>query len=150
MTGPNRVYNKDGTSYCLLCAHEPNKYHSWQNDRCVVCGKWKLGTIERRTEDFWAKVEKSDGCWEWIGHRLQTNGYGQTAWNGKREVAHRISWMLSNAPVPKGMVEVVVMHRCDNRACVRPDHLMLGTQKQNIADMFQKRQRARAKGAAVS
>ena len=86
-------------------------------------------------ERFWSKVRKSDGCWEWTGSVAKT--YGKF-WDGKRSVrAHRFSWELHNGrEVPAGKC---ICHHCDNRLCVRPDHLFDGTQKDNVHD-------ARAKG----
>lgn len=85
---------------------------------------------------FWLRVEKSDGCWEWKGAR---NGkrYGHLRRpRGGMVKAHRFSWELHNGrTVPAG---IKVCHACDNPPCVRPDHLFLGTQLQNVADMLAK------------
>ena len=88
------------------------------------------------TQRFWAKVQKSDGCWEWSG-ALNAAGYGHfhTVRRGHSEQAHRVSWKLHFGPIPAGMF---VCHRCDNRRCVRPEHFFLGTQGDNIRDMHAK------------
>lgn len=87
---------------------------------------------------FWPKVEKTDGCWLWAG-ATNRGGYGKIGagarGTGTRDV-HRVSWELAFGPIPPGLL---VLHRCDVRRCVRPDHLFLGTQRDNVHD-------ARAKG----
>lgn len=91
---------------------------------------------------YWPKVIRSkDGCWGWTGSRTSL-GYGRLTLGGKRgyiERASRVSWMLHFGAIPEGMQ---VLHRCDNPPCSRPDHLFLGTQADNVADMW-------AKGRAV-
>lgn len=88
---------------------------------------------------FWPNVQKSEGCWEWQGVRLH-HGYGALQFRGKLRKAHRLSWELHNGPIPEGLI---VCHHCDNPPCVRPDHLFLGTSKDNADDKGCKgRQRA--------
>lgn len=83
---------------------------------------------------FWSKVNKTDGCWLWIG--ATDRRYGSFSWSGRRLAkAHRISWELAHGPIPDGMC---VLHRCDVPLCVRPAHLFLGTQKDNLRDAFRK------------
>ena len=82
---------------------------------------------------FWAKVAKSDGCWEWQGS-LARSGYGTIRYQGRNggdEGAHRVSYKLHNGSIPAGMW---VLHRCDNRRCVNPDHLYVGTASDNNRD----------------
>ena len=84
-------------------------------------------------EGFWRKVQRDDGCWMWTAGR-DGDGYG--SYRNKR--AHRVAWQLTRGPIPDGLV---VCHSCDNPACVRPDHLFLGTQQDNIQDMLRKGRR---------
>lgn len=91
---------------------------------------------------FWAKVDKSGDCWIWTAAKTG-RGYGNFALHGGNIAAHRYSWEITNGPIPDGRG---VLHECDTLACVRPDHLFLGTQRQNVADMIGKG-RARYPGA---
>jgi hypothetical protein len=90
-------------------------------------------TVEER---FWAKVRTSKGCWEWTA--CTRNGYGRLGLNGGVADAHRLSWEMHYGQIPNGLC---VLHHCDNRLCVRPDHLFLGTRGDNIADMDAKGRR---------
>ncbi len=82
---------------------------------------------------FWARVCKGPGCWYWQGP-LHETGYGNAAVDGVRG-SHRIAWTLTNGDIPKNLC---VLHRCDNRVCVNPEHLFLGTKKDNFQDMVSK------------
>jgi len=83
--------------------------------------------MENFTTRFWARVNKTETCWEWTGS-LITGGYGRITYGGKQSVAHRVSYEMSGEVIPAGMD---IDHICHNRACVRPEHLRLATRKQN-------------------
>ena len=84
---------------------------------------------------FMEKVQISDGCWRWVG-AIGTHGYGRIGDAGKTHQAHRVSYALFNGPLDESLE---VMHSCDNRWCVNPAHLSLGTKKDNMADCSSKR-----------
>jgi hypothetical protein len=77
-----------------------------------------------------AKVDASGECWRWTGPK-SWNGYGRLFWQGKMRRAHRLMWELVNGEIPAGML---VCHRCDNPECTKPEHLFLGTHKDNAQD----------------
>ncbi len=82
-------------------------------------------------ERFWSKVEKTSDCWHWRGCHFRC-GYGSFKYQGKATGSHRIAWMLTNGIIPTGLD---VLHRCDVRSCVNPNHLFVGSHSDNMADM---------------
>lgn len=85
----------------------------------------------------------TNGCWIWQG-RIDPGDYGTLYHNGKHEKAHRVFWELHRGPIPEGKK---VLHSCDVRPCVNPNHLFLGTQQDNVDDMVKKGRHVASKGA---
>ncbi len=137
---------------CKICGGSFKKYLSQlkENSTCSnPCRFEWLKSLAKRIpieQRFWNFVEKTDGCWLWKG-AVNKGGYGLFGyeWNsetrrGKQTSANRIAWILTYGPIGK---EIKVCHSCDNPSCVRPDHLWIGTQKENIQDMIQKKREVR-------
>lgn len=116
---------------CPVCEQPFNVRSRGRKFCSATCRNAAAPTLEDR---FWAKVDKGADCWEWSAHRMP-NGYGIINIDSSPRLAHRTAWELAYGAIPD---ELWVLHRCDNPACVRPDHLFLGTAKDNMQDMHQK------------
>ena len=95
----------------------------------LVCNM-KKSFIERFDARFY---KNKSGCWIWTPN--PNRRYGIVRYKGKNEQAHRVAWIINYGDIPEGMN---VCHKCDVTKCVNPDHLFLGTQKDNVRDMFNK------------
>lgn len=91
---------------------------------------------------FWKYLSK-DGpihslvgqCWKWLGYKTKENGYGQFQIDGVNVLSHRYSYQLHYDKIPEGLF---VLHHCDNKGCVNPSHLFVGTIQDNTDDMINK------------
>lgn len=151
------------TQKCLTClidlplnkfsrSYARGKYYGYKK-KCNLCGynkyyrgkkygkrfKWESATQEEKIEQtkkiFDSHVIKNkEGCWDWIGCR-DKNGYGFMTYEKHHKNGHRISWFLTHGEFPE---DKLVLHKCDNPPCTNPDHLFLGTPKDNHRDMVLK------------
>ncbi len=140
----------------------PRQYTSNRVERaCQTCGKLFYATssnvargnakfcsracVGSRIEDrFWPRVEQSAFCWLWTGPFTE-KGYGilgRGGFQGGNVLAHRLSWELHFGAIPAG---ILVCHHCDIPRCVRPDHLFLGSNTDNLVDMTMKNRHGMAK-----
>src|SRR5262245_15962768 len=95
-------------------------------------------------ERFWSRVERKekDECWFWKG-KVHRTGYGEIRFGRKVYKAHRVAYALGRGELAlssgeRGARGVIVLHTCDNRSCCNPDHLVLGTQADNMRDACEK------------
>lgn len=106
---------------------------------CSQASVWRALTWGRRSpsERFWSKVDKTADCWEWQGvRRSERWPYGRFWFDGQLVPAHHFAWVdAGGRPPDEGEI---LMHQCDNPPCVRPTHLRLGTQVDNMQDCIAK------------
>lgn len=145
----------NGCAYCKTCELEyrkewrKNNKEKYAERRKILWRRKNSRQCKKCSEDFVGKgrdreycstkckilhhiIRKRSGCWEWKGE-LHPNGYGYTTdyETGKRTHVHRISYTLFKGEIPLGLY---VCHACDNRKCCNPDHLWVGSAKENMQD----------------
>ena len=102
-----------------------------------------MNTTEKLKKRFYAKVRKTKTCWIWKAWK-NYYGYGQIKINGKATGAHRVSYVIhNNKKIPEGKL---ICHTCDNRQCVNPKHLYVGTKYTNAQDCVNKGRQTRLQG----
>lgn len=140
-------------SYCSIDCKRSD-YKTWLaslNRRCVykkpkkekikkIRFKWSEATQEEKIihlkKIFEKNVIKKDGCWDWSG-TIHHGGYTQMKYTEKYLATggHRISWIIHNGEIPKGQW---ILHKCDNKKCTNPEHLFLGSARDNVIDKLNK------------
>lgn len=103
---------------------------------------WNYGRLElldREPIESKYSINQKTGCWEWLLGK-DKDGYGKICAGRKSLRAHRYLWELKNGPIPSGLL---VCHKCDNPKCVNPDHMFLGTHKDNHDDRGRKNRQAK-------
>lgn len=114
-----------------LCAMHYRRQKLYGDPTTVKLFQMRGLSLKERWEAY---TEKGEDCWLWVGSR-DPNGYGRLNINGRPELAHRLAWRLFCSEITS---DQHVLHKCDNPSCVRPDHLFLGDQVANNADMKSK------------
>lgn len=97
-----------------------------------MAGSWRKS--ESLKDRFMKHIKKTDSCWIWTGN-ISVPGYGRLNYKMKSLMAHRVSFELFKGEIG----DKFVCHKCDNTKCVNPDHLFLGTQKENMQDCVNKK-----------
>lgn len=155
----HRSYEKKIKSICPICIQEFIQVE-WEKKiycsvQCVAkknaaSGFWKFATPEQKMEKyrqmFEEHVVRQEGCWGWKSF-LDNGGAGKIGSRDHAISAYRASWILHMGKIPEALS---VLHKCHNRACTNPDHLYLGTAKDNYDDMVNAGRRKASKQHAKS
>ena len=122
---------KSGKSYSDI-AKELGSAKSTIAAHCIKLG---VNDMPKQIKDFNWLISKSkrneNGCIEWLGGKRNKSGYGATHVDDKTVHVHRLSWILNFGEIPDGLF---VCHKCDNPPCINPEHLFLGTHRDNMLD----------------
>jgi hypothetical protein len=120
---------------CEYCGKQNTTYRRAEASSPRFCSRKCTDTARQSTaDDFWLKVEKTEGCWYWKGCKT-AKGYGVFTFGGKQYRAHRVAYDLTHKE-PLG--ERLGRHSCDTPSCVRPDHILPGTTYDNVQDKMRR------------
>lgn len=149
----NQLHENGDTKDCHRCASTVRRLKRqnpavWRRIQyCRACGpQARKKTLTVGLLRDLCSINEASGCWEWGGRATKkTENYSTPIiWvNGKNRIASRVMWEISFGDIPKGMF---VCHRCDLPLCLNPEHLFLGTHRDNMDDMVQKGRNARPRG----
>lgn len=128
------VNRKLSSSQLRLLADELDKLNDNIESKSIIFDE----ATKSRFDSKWT-LNPETGCHEWNAN-ISPDGYGCFHYKSRRKRAHRISWEMTYGPIPKGLF---VRHKCHNRVCVNPEHLELGTHKENMRDMVESGRSAR-------
>jgi len=135
---------------CEFCGKEFKRFscrinkfkHSFCSRECVANNQIK--SIEKKV--LFNVKKLSNGCWIWNGS-LTEFGYGQVFHNRKMYRAHRLSWIIHNGEIPKG---ILICHICDVRSCINPQHLFMARHQGNMDDMVKKGRQSKGENQSFS
>lgn len=118
-----------------------------KQSRCKYCKKrfWSSRSLINFCSmkcRFMGRVNKTNNCWNWTGG-TDSSGYGSFGYKGKTIASHRISYELFIGQIPDGLH---ILHKCDNRKCVNPEHLWVGTNNDNVQDRVKKGRSKKGRG----
>ena len=115
---------------CLKCSHVWVPRYDHHPKVCAKCGT-RYWNMPPRTNWFYQRYRVTEsGCWEWLGCK-DVGGYGRVTLKKTNRLAHRCMYEHMNGEIPDG---AHICHKCDNRSCINPEHLYLGTHQDNMKD----------------